>query len=363
MNLNTKDKNVSALKKIVALQAGKGATFNKNLPAIEVINYTKKFGNFVSTQNINFKVKHGVIHGFIGPNGSGKTTTIKALIGAYIATNGEILINGFKAGTEKANALIGYIPERASFPKHLNSIDYLTSMAHISGVKYKVARERAMQILEALDLKSQAKRKPITFSSGMQKKILLAQSLLTDPSILILDEPAANLDPSARHELFDQLISLREQGKTIFISSHILAELERLVDEITFIYYGEMLYSGSVEEFNKRSHSVFIRTNDANKLTSFLKKYKYQYEGDLNNEIKILNINDEKSQILYRQLAQDNINIISFRSNDLQTSYEALATKANEKNRGLQMIKNKKIIHLKKPKILSKTKINKKDKE
>ncbi|MEM6829181.1 MAG: ABC transporter ATP-binding protein [Bacteroidota bacterium] len=149
--------------------------------------------------------------------------------------------NGYKAGSVKANKLIGYIPERASFPKHLNTINYLKAMGELSGLKPKVAFKRANDILEALKMEKQAKRKPIHFSSGMQKKILLAQALLTDPKILILDEPASNLDPTTRKELFDQLIFLRDQGKTILISSHILSELERIIDEATFVYYGEVV--------------------------------------------------------------------------------------------------------------------------
>jgi ABC-2 type transport system ATP-binding protein len=98
---------------------------NTDLPIIKIENYTKKFGKFVANKNITFNVGHGVIHGFIGPNGSGKTTTIKTLVGAYTLENGIIEINGYRAGSAQANSIIGYIPERASFPGHLNCIDYL----------------------------------------------------------------------------------------------------------------------------------------------------------------------------------------------------------------------------------------------
>lgn len=336
--------NQSSLKRIISIIGNRGKNVDKNVLAIDIQNYTKRFGNFVSTKNVNLKVNHGVIHGFIGPNGSGKTTTIKALIGAYIVKEGEVKINGFKAGSEEANRLIGYIPERASFPKHLNCLDYLISMAEISGMKRKDAHKRAEEILEALGLSNQATRKPITFSSGMQKKILLAQSLLTDPSILILDEPAANLDPSARKELFDQLIELRNNGKTIFISSHILAELERLIDEISFIYYGEMLYSGKVDAFIKKGQSIFVKSNDNIKLTKFLEKNKYKWIGDINNEIEIINVDSNKAQDFYTHLSDAKVEIISFRTNDLQTAYEELAFKANKEKRGKQTLKIRKTI-------------------
>lgn len=329
---------MSQLQEITQLMKGSGAKIDPKKPAIEVKKYTKKFKKFVSTDKVSFKVGHGVIHGFIGPNGSGKTTTIKALIGAYKATSGELLINGHKAGTEAANRLIGYIPERASFPKHLNSLDYLRSMGELSGLKPRVAKTRAIDILKALEMYPQAKRKPGTFSSGMQKKILLAQSLLTDPSILILDEPAANLDPSARKELFDQLIELRNQGKTILISSHILAELERIVDEVTFIYYGEMLYSGHVDDFVKTDGRVFIRTANPRKIVEFLNKKKYEWIGDPKTEIEIIDITRAKAQDLVKDLVKNDIEIISFRTNDLQTAYEVLAKNARINKKGKQTL-------------------------
>ena len=251
-----------ALETIATLTESEGKELDQNIPSIEVIKYYKKFKSFVAAKDVDFSVGHGVIHGFIGPNGSGKTTIIKAMIGAYIPNKGKILINGHKAGTAKANELIGYIPERASFPKHLNSVDYLTAMGELSGIKHKESKKRANEVLEALGMQDHAKRKPKSFSSGMQKKILLAQSLLTNPKILILDEPAANLDPTARKELFDQLIELRNQGKTILISSHILAELERLINEVTFIYYGEVIYSGPTKDLTKGKSDVFIKTLD-----------------------------------------------------------------------------------------------------
>lgn len=262
----------SSLSDVMKIVKRKTQKLNKKYPALEVKNYTKKFGDFTSVNKASFKVKQGVIHGFIGPNGSGKTTTIKAMIGAYIPTSGDIFINNQKARTKNANNLIGYIPERASFPKHLNTIKYLTSMGQLSGLKKRDAKKKSRKIIEALGLKIHAKRKPTGFSSGMQKKILLAQALLTDPSILILDEPAANLDPTARKELFDQLIELRKQGKTILISSHILSELERLINEVTFIYYGKIIYSGNLKlAQNNDISDTFIRSNKNKELMKMLK--------------------------------------------------------------------------------------------
>lgn len=341
MKKTNEDKNINSLSEILKTVEGQGHSINKKLPAIEVKKYTKKFRKFLATDNVSFKVGHGVIHGFIGPNGSGKTTVIKAIIGAYIPTSGLIDINGFKAGSIKANQLIGYIPERASFPKHLNTIEYLKAMGELSGLKPKVALERAKSILISLKMEKQARRKPITFSSGMQKKILLAQSLLTDPSILILDEPAANLDPTTRKELFDQLVMLREQGKTILISSHILAELERIIDEATFIYYGEVIFSGKISTFNKQDSNVYVKSTDNEMLKELLVAKKYKVGGDIKNELAIKGLSDARINTLYKLLATLPVRILSFRSNDLQAVYDRLAEKAFKKNKGKQTLGGK----------------------
>ncbi len=333
-----KTANISALQEISKMIEGTGAELNKEIPSIQITNLTKRFKKFLATKDVTFDVGHGVIHGFIGPNGSGKTTVIKAMIGAYLSKPNEILINGNPAGSVAANRLIGYIPERASFPKHLNSIQYLTAMGQMSGLKSKEAKERAVLILEALNLQQYGSRNPISFSSGMQKKILLAQSLLTDPKILILDEPAANLDPTARKELFDQLIMLRDQGKTILISSHILAELERLVDEVTFIYYGEVIYSGSTQKFTEGASDVFVKSSDNETLSKLLKAKKYKVSGDIKTEIEIDNIERKDIAKLLNFVTNSKVDILSFRSNDLQSVYDKLISKAVKEKRGAQKL-------------------------
>lgn len=339
--------NRNALSKILELNAGIGRELDKNKPTIEVNGYTKKFGKFVAAENVTFNVGHGVIHGFIGPNGSGKTTTIKAMIGAYIPSAGRIFINGFKAGTTNANQLIGYIPERASFPSHLNTVQYLVAMGQLSGLKSKEAKVRAIETLKALGLEKHAKRQPTKFSSGMQKKILLAQSLMTNPKILILDEPAANLDPTARKELFDQLILLRDQGKTILISSHILAELERLIDEVTFVYYGDVIFSGRTDSFNNQVADVFIKSSDNEGLAKFLINKGYKVKGDIKTEIIIPKLPRKDANELFAVLSKSTFTIISFRSNDLQSVYDKLIDEAVEAKRGRQMLDGEKVVAMK----------------
>ncbi|WP_425380444.1 ABC transporter ATP-binding protein [Spiroplasma endosymbiont of Stenodema calcarata] len=230
---------------------------NPNL-AIEISEFTKRFKKFVAVDNIDMKVASGKIHGFIGPNGSGKTTTIKSLIGAIIPTNGYFGIDGLKANSSDAKKIIGYIPENARFPKHLNVYQYLVEMSYLRDIPYKDGKIKAKKILENLNLWKFRNKNPNTFSSGMKKKVLLAQALIADPKVLILDEPAANLDPTARQELFNDLIRVKKQGKTILICSHILTELQDLADEITILNYGKVVFSGAVINSNQNYYQFTV---------------------------------------------------------------------------------------------------------
>ncbi|MDQ7983229.1 MAG: ABC transporter ATP-binding protein [Spiroplasma sp.] len=245
--------------------------------AIYIKAFTKKFKKFKAVDNATIKVKKGTIHGFIGPNGSGKTTTIKCLISAMVPSSGELLIHGQNSGTVAAKKHVGYIPEAARFPRKISAYDYLVSMAQVSGVKAKEARSKAQQILMDLKLWDKRKVNPNNYSSGMKKKLLLAESLLNNPDVLILDEPAANLDPTARTELFNELKKLREQGKTVFISSHILSELQTLADEITILNYSKVVFQGTV---NQTGQKYQINTTNNKKFLKLLLANKYHVEVD-----------------------------------------------------------------------------------
>ena len=307
---------------------------NKSIPAISLNNYTKIFKKFTATKDVSFKVSHGTIHGFIGPNGSGKTTCIKAMIGAYTSKKGQISINGHPAGSANANNLIGYIPERASFPKHLNCVQYLSTMGELSGLKSKDAKRKAIQILSDLNLEKHNNRKPISFSSGMQKKILLAQALIIDPDILILDEPAANLDPTARKDLFQELIKLRNLGKTILLSSHVLAELERIIDEVTFIFEGNIVYSGAIASLSNKESDVFIKTDNNLLAYKFLKEEfkSLTIKGDIKTEIIVKNVSMIKARKIFQTISNNiKLNIKSIRTNDLQAIYDKLIVVAKNK--------------------------------
>ena len=196
---------------------------------LTVVNLTKQYKKNMkpAINNLNFVVGPSEFHAFIGGNGAGKTTTIKSIIGAYANYIGKIYFCGYINKTIEAKRLIGYIPEVARFPENTSTRNYLINMALLSEVKRKDVKKIVDQILVDLNMQNLAKKSPNSFSSGQKKKILLAQALIHDPKILIMDEPAANLDPRARIEFFETLKKLQHNGKSIFISSHILDEIDK----------------------------------------------------------------------------------------------------------------------------------------
>ena len=244
---------------------------------IESRGLTKTFGKFVAVDGIDLRVEQGEIHGFIGPNGAGKTTTIKMLIGATKASGGRAFIKGHPMGSVAARQLIGYAPERASFYGNMTSTEYLVYMAMICGVGKSTAKSKAIQLLDWLELGNFADTKVGGFSAGMRQRLALAQALIHDPELLILDEPTANMDPTGRMQIINKLKEIsRDRYVTIFISSHILSELEQLVDSVTLINEGRIAAVDSIDRLKKaltRDHYL-LQTSMNEKVLKALEKKK-----------------------------------------------------------------------------------------
>ena len=230
---------------------------------VTVKNFTKGYSGskIPAVENISFEIRRGQFHAFGGANGAGKTTTMKALVGAYAKWEGEIKINGLDNRKAEAKQKVGYVPEQTLFPKGFKAREYLQIMAELSGLETGKAKQFAQEKLNEFNMQNLANQSPKRFSSGQKKKILCAQALCHNPEILILDEPAANLDPIARQELFDLLKRVQAQGKAIFISSHILAEIGRYADYVTILDGGRIVYSGPVlpEQDLEKLYNQYVR--------------------------------------------------------------------------------------------------------
>jgi ABC-2 type transport system ATP-binding protein len=214
---------------------------------IESRGLTKEFGDVTAVTDVDLTVERGDIHGFVGHNGAGKTTTMQMLTGLVTPTSGEAYIDGEAAGTRAATEKIGYAPQDPEFYDSMTGRDYLVYMGKLSAVEGSVAG-RADELLEWLELTDAADQAVGGYSGGMLRKLAVGQAMLGDPELLILDEPTAALDPEGRAMIIDALGNLTDEGTTVFVSSHVLTELEQFIDTVTFLNEGRIVTSGPLEE-------------------------------------------------------------------------------------------------------------------
>lgn len=291
-------------------------------PVLFVKNLTKYYARrkIPTIDMLNFNVFPGEFHAFIGANGAGKTTTIKSLITSYYKWSGTVLINGIKNTDEKAKKAIGYIPEKASFPDGMSTYEYLKWMIMLSGIKKSEAKRLVEAKLRETGMWNMRHRSPNTFSSGQKKKVLLMQTLIHNPEIIIMDEPVANLDPKARIDFFDQLLELKKQNKAIFISSHVLAELDIYADSLTILDGGKIVYSGKKETLLKRydpqEHVLEINKGSLKQLKDYLKEQNINFnlvnENEENINLILKDLNDKQIKLLQSFLTQEQIYFYSF---------------------------------------------------
>ncbi len=216
---------------------------------IEVNNLRKEYDGIVAVDGISFDVEEGEIFALLGPNGAGKTTTIKAMLG-LINYEGEIKINGMnvKRREKEIKKFIGYLPENVAFYDNLTAIQTLQFFAELKGVE----NADLMSLLKEVGLEKDANRKVGEFSKGMVQRLGFAQCLLGEPHLLILDEPTNGLDALAAYEIRKKIRELNEKGVTIFLSSHILSEVQELSKRVAIINKGKIVAIDSVEELSKK---------------------------------------------------------------------------------------------------------------
>jgi len=243
-----------------------GSLSGSNMKAIEFDNVWKgfKFGMKRSTvlHGISLDVNHGEIFGFLGPNGAGKSTSIKLLLNFIRPDRGSICLEGLVVGKDPFQHLIGYLPETPCFYENLTGLETLVFAAKASGMAGDTIALRAQEVLKRLDLSSAGARPVKTYSKGMKQRLGLAVALVHEPRIYVLDEPMSGLDPLGRRLIADVILDLRQKGKTVFFSSHILSDVERLCDRIGVLNRGELLYAGEVTAFARNAPSfedAFIR--------------------------------------------------------------------------------------------------------
>jgi len=293
---------------------------------IRTENLVKEYGygknRFKAVDKVNIKVKKGHIHGFLGPNGAGKSTTIKMLVGAIKPTKGKAFIKNKKIGTVGAKQVLGYTPERPTFYKNMTSIEYLEYLGQVCGLNKKEASKKANELLDWLELKDSAHRNIGGFSAGMRQRLGLAQALIHDPELIILDEPTSNLDPIGRSILIDKIKQLaKEKNVTIFVSSHILPEIEKMADYVTIINHGKIILEsdvGSLKHHFEGNHFILDCSNNK-KIFSILKAKRYMTKIWMEEDKVNFVVSDEAAIkkelptiLASNNLALENFNKISY---------------------------------------------------
>ncbi len=200
-----------------------------------------------AVKGVSLSVSQGAIFGFLGPNGAGKTTTIKVLTGLIHATKGRAELFGLDVKHPKARARLGYLPENPYIYPYLTAFEFVHLSAQLSGMRGKAARDQTTRMLEHVGIAYAADRPARKLSKGMLQRAGLAAALVSDPELLILDEPMSGLDPVGRKEVRDLIVHERKAGRTIFFSSHILNDVETLCDEVTILRKGEVVVSGRLD--------------------------------------------------------------------------------------------------------------------
>lgn len=198
---------------------------------------------------VDFSVMEGEIFGFVGPNGAGKTTTLKILMGLIHPTSGSASILGRDVGESEFRDQVGFLPENPYFYPFLTASEILHFYAKLSGVDVSVRAQRVEALLEKVNLSHAANSRLREFSKGMLQRVGVAQALIHDPSVVFMDEPMSGLDPIGRKEIRDIILSLREAGKTVFMNTHILHDVEMICDRVAIIANGRIRHQGSIEEF------------------------------------------------------------------------------------------------------------------
>lgn len=231
---------------------------------ISVRGLTKVFKDFWgrpkarAVDNVNFEVRRGEIFGLLGPNGSGKSTTIKMLLGLLYPTKGHIEIFGHSPRHVKTKARIGYLPEESYLYKYLDSRETLDFFGDLFQLAPGERDKRTEQLLEMVGLNQVRSRTVGEFSKGMQRRIGLAQALINDPDLVILDEPTAGLDPLGCREVKDVILALKNRGKTVILSSHLLSDVEDVCDRVVIYYGGKIQADGTLKELLTERSSVRI---------------------------------------------------------------------------------------------------------
>ncbi|WP_422923650.1 ABC transporter ATP-binding protein [Singulisphaera sp. PoT] len=297
-------------------------------PAIELRNLHRHFGRLRAVDGVSLKVYPGQVMGFIGPNGAGKTTAMRILATLDIPTEGEVFIHGYSVidDPDKVRRIVGFMPDSIGKYANMDVVEYVDFFARAYGLSGDARRDAVERVLVFTELRKLADKSIKTLSKGMSQRLALGRTLIHDPAVLILDEPAAGLDPRARIELRGLIHVLAvEQHKTVLISSHILTELGEICDSAAIIEAGRLLASGTMTEIMQAQHSsegradkpaISVRVlRDADKLGHLLRQEPYVRNVELEDRVATFEFNGDETELaaILRRLIKADLEVVDFR--------------------------------------------------
>jgi len=265
----------------------------------------------VGVESLDLDVREGEVFAFLGPNGAGKTTTIKLLTRLLFPTKGNVLIMGRPLSSRESMRRVGYLPEQPNLYGYLTGAEFLDFMARIFGLQREVRKKRIPEVLGWVGLSDHGGRAIRTYSRGMMQRLGMAQALINDPDLLILDEPMSALDPVGRKDFRDLILGLKKRGKTLFFSSHILSDAEMVADRIGILKKGRMTQTGRLDDLTGLRSGVIEVTfvpNRGKPAKSAFQKYNLDVQG---RKILVRLENEEDLPALIREITRAGARLVS----------------------------------------------------
>ena len=311
---------------------------------ITVKNLSKSYGDFSAVKDISFIVQRGEIFGFLGPNGAGKTTTINMIIGLARPSSGSIFIDGIDAikNVKKSQSIMGIVPDESNLYDEMDGFNNLCFCGSLYGMDKTTREERARELLEQFDLSKVGDRSFKSYSKGMQRKLTIAAGVIHQPTILFLDEPTTGIDIESARQIRQLLLNLRDDGTTIFITTHYIEDAERICDRIAFIVDGSIVARGTVSELMESiSYGYTIRITvdrDLQPVAKEIQEYFSDYTVEIGMGHVITLVSEERIALLPVLQYLDEKGISVYEAKELSPSLEDVFVKVT----GIEAVKLKK---------------------